>query len=90
MAVRYTEEQLNTVDKFLLIQLFLDQQEQLQTLTAKVRSLNEKMQLMMEQMEQSSSSMRPRLSVIWMLRNRNSWKTPPLGLAGRASYRCPR
>lgn len=50
MAVRYTEEQLNTVDKFLLIQMFLNQQEQLETLTAEVRSLNEKMQLMMEQM----------------------------------------
>lgn len=47
MAVRYTEEQLNTVDKSLLIQMFLNQQE---TLTAEVRSLNEKMQLMMEQM----------------------------------------
>ena len=50
MAVRYTEEQLNTVDKSLLIQMFLNQQEQLQTLTAEVASLNEKMQLMMEQM----------------------------------------
>lgn len=50
MTVRYTEEQLNTVDKSLLIQMFLNQQEQLQTLTAEVCSLNEKMQLMMEQM----------------------------------------
>lgn len=50
MAVRYTEEQLNTVDKSLLIQMFLNQQEQLETLTAEVRSLNGKMQLMMEQM----------------------------------------
>ena len=49
MAVRYTEEQLNTVDKSLLIQMFLNQQEQLETLTAQVSSLNEKMQLMMEQ-----------------------------------------
>ncbi len=50
MAGRYTEEQLNTVDKSLLIQMFLNQQEQLETLTAEVCSLNEKMQLMMEQM----------------------------------------
>ena len=49
MAVRYTEEQLNTVDKSLLIQMVLNQQEQLETLTAEVRSLN-RMQLMMEQM----------------------------------------
>lgn len=50
MAGRYTEEQLNTVDKSLLIQMVLNQQEQLETLTAEVRSLNGKMQLMMEQM----------------------------------------
>lgn len=50
MAVRYTEEQLNPVDKSLLIQMFLNQQEQLETLTTEVRSLNEKMQLMMEQL----------------------------------------
>lgn len=50
MAARYTEEQLNTVDKSLLIQMFLNQQEQQEPLTAEVRSLNEKMQLMMEQM----------------------------------------
>ena len=50
MAVRYTEEQLNTVDKSLLIQMFLNQQEQLEALTTEVRSLNEKMQLMMEQL----------------------------------------
>lgn len=50
MAVRYTEEQLNTVDKSLLIQMLPNQQEQLQALTAEVTSLNEKMQLMMEQM----------------------------------------
>ena len=41
---------LNTVDKSLLIQMVLNQQEQLETLTAEVRSLNRKMQLMMEQM----------------------------------------
>nr|WP_330370213.1 hypothetical protein [Roseburia inulinivorans] len=48
MAVRYTEEQLNTVDKSLLIQMFLNQRELLETLTTEVRSLNERMQLMME------------------------------------------
>ena len=50
MAVRYTEEQLNTIDKSLLIQMFLNQQEQLETLTTEARSLNEKMQLVMEQL----------------------------------------
>ncbi len=33
MAVKYTEEQLNTVDKSLLIHLLLQQQEQLEALT---------------------------------------------------------
>ena len=50
MAIKYTEEQLNTIDKSLLVQMFLNQQEQLETLTTEVRSLNEKMQLMMEQL----------------------------------------
>lgn len=43
MAVRYTEEQLNTVEKSLLIQMFLNQKEHLQTLTAEVASLEEEL-----------------------------------------------
>lgn len=50
MAIKYTEEQLNTIDKSLLVQMFLNQQEQLEALTTQVRSLDEKMQLMMEQL----------------------------------------
>lgn len=50
MAIKYTEEQLNTIDKSLLVQMFLNQQEQLELLTGEVRTLNEKMQLMMEQL----------------------------------------
>ena len=50
MAIKYTEEQLNTIDKSLLVQMFLNQQEQLELLTYEVRTLNEKMQLMMEQL----------------------------------------
>ena len=95
MAIKYTEEQLNSVDKSLLVQMFLNQQEQLESLTAEIHSLNEKMQLMMEQLilskkerfgrssekmedfsqisfmevETLYSSMRRKLSVIWMLRN---------------------
>ena len=48
MAVRYTEEQLNTVDKSFLIQLLLSQQEQLEMLTRELQATNEKMQQMME------------------------------------------
>ncbi len=50
MAFKYTEEQLNTMDKSLLISLFLGLQEQLDNLTKETHSLNEKMQLMMEQL----------------------------------------
>ena len=50
MAFKYTEEQLNKLDKELLIQLFLGMQDQLEELTKQTQSLNDKMQLMMEQM----------------------------------------
>ena len=49
MAVKYTEEQLNSVDKSFLIQLLLQQQEQLETITKELHASNEKMQLLMEQ-----------------------------------------
>lgn len=49
MAARYTEEQLNSVDKPFLIHLLLQQQEQLEALTKELQVSNEKMQLLMEQ-----------------------------------------
>ena len=49
MAVNYTEEQLNSVDKSFLIQLLLQQQEQLNALTKELHTSHEKMQLLMEQ-----------------------------------------
>lgn len=49
MAVNYTEEQLNNVDKSFLIQLLLQQQEQLNAFTKELHASNEKMQLLMEQ-----------------------------------------
>lgn len=50
MAFKYTEEQLNKLDKELLISLFLGMQEQMEELTKQTEALNEKMQLMMEQL----------------------------------------
>ena len=50
MAFKYTEEQLNKLDKELLIHLFLGMQEQMEELTGQTQSLNDKMQLMMEQL----------------------------------------
>ncbi len=49
MAFKYTEEQLNKMDKSLLISIFLGLQDQLDSLTGETRALNEKMELMMEQ-----------------------------------------
>ena len=49
MALKYTEEQLNTVDKSFLIQLLLQQQEQLDALTKELHESNERMQKLMEQ-----------------------------------------
>lgn len=49
MAIKYTEEQLNSVDKSFLIQLLLQQQEQLEAITKELHASNEKMQLLMEQ-----------------------------------------
>ena len=49
MAINYTEEQLNSVDKSFLIQLLLQQKEQLNALTKELHATNEKMQHLMEQ-----------------------------------------
>lgn len=50
MAFKYTEDQLNKMDKKLLIELFLGLQDQMEDLTKETHALNEKMQLMMEQL----------------------------------------
>ena len=49
MAVKYTKEQLNKLDKDFIIELFLGLQEQLEELNNQTRALNDKMQLLMEQ-----------------------------------------
>ena len=50
MAFKYTEEQLNKLDKELLVQLFLGMQGQVEELNRQTQALNDKMQLMMEQL----------------------------------------
>ena len=50
MVIKYTEEQLNSVDKSMLIHMFLNQQEQLEKVSADLHSLDTKMQAMMEQL----------------------------------------
>lgn len=56
MAFKYTEEQLNKLDKELLIQLFLGLQDQMEELTKQTQALNDKMQLMMEQIVLSNKN----------------------------------
>lgn len=56
MAFKYTKEQLNKLDKELLIQLFLGLQDQMDELTKQTQALNDKMQLMMEQIVLSNKN----------------------------------
>ena len=56
MAFKYTEEQLNKLDKELLVQLFLGLQDQMEGLTKQTQALNDKMQLVMEQLVLSKKS----------------------------------
>ena len=48
--LKFTEEQLNTFDKSILIKLLVDQQEQNEALTKELYDVNEKLQLIMEQL----------------------------------------
>ena len=48
MEIKYTEEELNSIDKSLLIKMFLNLQNQMETLTDETRALNDKMQKLME------------------------------------------
>lgn len=50
MVIKYTEEQLNSVDTSMLIHMFLNRQEQLEKVSADLHSLDTKMQAMMEQL----------------------------------------
>lgn len=56
MAFKYTKEQLNKLDKELLIQLFLGLQDQMDELTKQTQALNDKLQLMMEQIVLSNKN----------------------------------
>lgn len=50
MEIKFTEEQLNTIDKSLLITMFLGLQEQVETLAKEVSSLDNQMQRLVEQL----------------------------------------
>lgn len=50
MKIKYTKKELNSIDKTLLIKMFLNLQNQMETLTVEMKALNDKMQKMMEQL----------------------------------------
>ena len=54
MAFRFTEEQLNTLDKSFIVELFLQLQEQNEKLTGEVQALNQKMERLIEQVALSN------------------------------------
>lgn len=56
MAVKYTEEQLNRMDKSLLITMFLGLQEQFETLSDKLTTMDRSVSW--KSMERSSSLMK--------------------------------
>ena len=45
MAFKFTEEQLNTLDKSFIVELFLQLQEQNDKLSGEVQDLNRKMEI---------------------------------------------
>ena len=50
MAMKYTEEQLNSIDKSILVQLFLSLQEESEKQTRRLNEMDEKLQRIMEQL----------------------------------------
>lgn len=50
MEIKYTDQELNSIDKTLLIKMFFNLQNQMETLTVETKALNDKMQKMMEQL----------------------------------------
>ena len=74
MAVKYTEEQLNNVDKSFLIQLLLQQQEQLEAITKELHASNEKMQLLMEQVILGKQNRFGRASKKWKIPAKSVFK----------------
>ena len=75
MTIKYTKEQLNKFDKDLLIELFLGMQGQMEELSRQTQALNDRMQLMMEQMVLFQKNRFGRSSEKWRILNRYvSWK----------------
>lgn len=56
MAFKFTEEQLNTLDKSFVVELFLQLQEQNDKLSDEIQDLNKKLELLIEQITLSNKN----------------------------------
>ena len=56
MAFKFTEEQLNTLDKSFIVNLFLQLQEQNDKLSDEIQDLNKKIELLIEQVTLSNKN----------------------------------
>lgn len=56
MAFKFTEEQLNTLDKSFVVELFLQLQEQNDKLSDEIQDLNKKFELLIEQITLSNKN----------------------------------
>ena len=56
MTIKFTEEQLNTLDKSFIVELFLQLQEQNEKLSDELQSLNKKLELLIEQVTLSNKN----------------------------------
>ena len=56
MAFKFTEEQLNTLDKSFIVELFLQLQEQNDKLSGEVQDLNQKIELLIGQITLSNKN----------------------------------
>ena len=56
MAFKFTEEQLNTLDKSFVVELFLQLQEQNDKLSDEIQDLNKKLELLIEQVTLSNKN----------------------------------
>ena len=70
MTIKYTKEQLNKFDKDLLIELFLGMQGQMEELSRQTQALNDRMQLMMEQIVLSNKSSQKE-EPFWQIQRKN-------------------
>ena len=75
MAFKFTEEQLNTLDKSFIVNLFLQLQEQNDHLSGEIQELNKKIEVLIEQITLANKNRFGRSSEKMMILHRSVlWK----------------